>query len=186
MIYKIKLKNSPKTVKVDDFVYEYFSTNEYFKNLNFVNNIRVHSSGCAVYQKAWRKPDGTYNTETIYLHKYIAEKWLKEKSTATSNLVGAINGDKLDCRVENLIFRSRSVASRQRKTSSSTGYTGVYAEGDKFRAIIAINKKTVHIGMYDTAEDAALAYNKVSKELYGDDGKVNKLLPPKPKDKDKK
>ncbi len=182
MIYKIKLKNSPKTVKVDDYVYEYFSTNEYFKNLNFVNNIRIHSSGCAVYQKAWRKPDGTYNTETIYLHKYIAEKWLKDRDP-NANLVGAINGDKLDCRLENLAFRTRSVASRQRKSSSNTGYTGVYQEGERFRAIIAINKKTVHIGMYESAEEAALAYNKVSKELYGEEGKINKIAPTKPKEK---
>jgi hypothetical protein len=40
--------------------------------------------------------------------------------------------------------------------------------------------------MYDTAEEAATAYNKVSKELYGEDGKINKILPTKPKDKDKK
>ena len=40
--------------------------------------------------------------------------------------------------------------------------------------------------MYDTAEEAAAAYNKVSKELYGDNGKVNKILAVKPKDKDKK
>lgn len=29
--------------------------------------------------------------------------------------------------------------------------------------------------MFDTAEEAAAAYNKVSKELFGDDGKINKV-----------
>ena len=88
-------------------------------------------------------------------------------------MVGALNGNKLDCRLENLAWRSRSVASRQRKTSSKVGYTGVYKENNRYRAVISINRKSVHIGMFATAEEAALAYNKKSKELYGDDGKIN-------------
>jgi len=89
------------------------------------------------------------------------------------NLVGAKNGNKLDCRLENLEYRSRAVASRKRKTSSKAGYTGVYKENNRYRAVISINRKSVHIGMFDTPEEAALAYNKKSRELYGDDGKVN-------------
>ena len=71
------------------------------------------------------------------------------------------------------MFRSRSVASRQRKTSSKCGYTGVYKENNRYRAVISINRKSVHIGMFATAEEAAKAYNKKSKELYGEDGKIN-------------
>ena len=90
-------------------------------------------------------------------------------------MVGAKNGDKLDCRLENLVYRSRSVASRQRKTSSKTGYTGVYKEHNRYRAVISIKGKSKHLGMFDTAEEAAAAYNKVSKEIYGEEGKINKL-----------
>jgi hypothetical protein len=38
-----------------------------------------------------------------------------------------------------------------------------------------VNGKARHIGMYDTAEEAAAAYNKVSRELFGEEGKINKL-----------
>jgi hypothetical protein len=31
--------------------------------------------------------------------------------------------------------------------------------------------------MFDTAEEAALAYNKKSKELYGEEGKINIIKP---------
>jgi len=31
----------------------------------------------------------------------------------------------------------------------------------------------MHIGMFATAEEAAMAYNKISRELYGDEGKIN-------------
>jgi hypothetical protein len=177
LLYKVKLKNSDDSVLVDAQVYEYLTTDSYLVKVNFINNLRKHSSGCAVFQKTWKKADGKYKTETIYLHKLIAERFLAHEKTTTSNLVGTKNGNKLDCRLANIQYRSRSVASRKRKTSSKAGYTGVYQENNRFRAVISINRKSVHIGMFDTAEEAALAYNKKSKELYGEEGKINIIKP---------
>ena len=173
VLYKVKLKNADDTVLLDDKVFEFLTTDPYLVKVDFVNNLRKHSSGCAVFQKTWKKADGGYKTETIYLHKLIAEKFLQETKDGKNNLVGAKNGNKLDCRLENLLYRSRSVASRKRKTSSKIGYTGVYKENNRYRAVISVNRKSVHIGMFDTAEEAALAYNKKSRELYGDNGKIN-------------
>ncbi len=173
MLYKVKLKNASDTVLLDDKVYEYLTTDAYLVKVDFINNLRKHSSGCAVFQKTWPKAGGGYKTETIYLHKLIAEKFLPRQKSKKKNLVGAVNGDKLDCRADNIVWRSRSVASRQRKTSSKVGYTGVYKENNRFRAVISINRRSVHIGMYATAEEAAMAYNKRSRELYGEDGKIN-------------
>lgn len=175
MIYKVKLKNSEDTVLLDDNVYEWLTTDPYLARIDFVNNLRKHSSGCVVFQKTWKKADNTFKTETIYLHKLIAEKFLTDQKSSVERLVGAKNGDKLDCRIENLHYRSRAVASRQRKTSSKTGYTGVYQEHNRYRAVISVHGKSLHLGMFDTAEEAALAYNKVSKEVYGDTGKLNKV-----------
>jgi hypothetical protein len=173
VLYKVKLKNADDHVLLDSQVYEYLTNDPYLARINFINNLRKHSSGCAVFQKTWRKSDGSFKIETIYLHKLIAEKFMADKKTQEDNLVGAKNGNKLDCRLENLVYRSRSASSRKRKTTSKTGYTGVYQENKRFRAVISIDGKSVHIGMYDTAEEAALAYNKKSKELYGDKGKLN-------------
>ncbi|MBK8043014.1 MAG: hypothetical protein KBG02_05155 [Haliscomenobacter sp.] len=175
MLYKVKLKNAEDSVLLDDKTYEYLTTDLYLVKVDFINNLRRHSSGCAVFQKTWKKADGGYKTETIYLHKLIAEKFLVTDKSSEKNLVGAKNGNKLDCRLENLIYRSRSVASRKRKTSSKVGYTGVYKENNRYRAVISINRKSVHIGMFSTAEEAALAYNKMSRKLYGEEGKLNVL-----------
>jgi len=160
-------------VLLDDRVYDYLTNDPYLKRVDFMNNLRRHSSGCAVFQKTWRKADGSYKTETIYLHKLVAEQFLSQNKTTQTNLVGARNGNKLDCRLQNLVYRSRAVASRQRKSSSKIGYTGVYQENNRYRAVISINRKSIHIGMYKTAEEAAQAYNKMSRELYGDNGKIN-------------
>lgn len=162
-------------VYLDDHVYEWLTTDPYLDKIGLIDNLRKHSSGCAVFQKTWKKAGGGFKTETIYLHKLIAEKFLANQQVGKKQLVGAKNGDKLDCRLDNLNYRSRSVASRQRKTSSKTGYTGVYQEHNRFRAVISIKGKSVHLGMFDTAEEAAAAYNKVSKESYGEDGKINKI-----------
>jgi AP2 domain len=173
VLYKVKLKNADEWVLMDAPVYEFLTTDPYLVEVDFINNLRRHSSGCAVFQKTWKKADGGYKTETIYLHKLIAEKFLGADKSKERNLVGAKNGNKLDCRLENVLYRSRSVASRKRKTSSKAGYTGVYKENNRFRAVISVNRKSMHIGMFATAEEAALAYNKMSKKLYGDDGKLN-------------
>ncbi len=175
MIYKIKLKNADDTVLLDDAVFEWLSTDPYMVKVDLLNNLRKHSSGCAVFQKTWKKADGKFKTETLYLHKLIAEKFLTDSKQGKNRLVGAKNGNKLDCRLDNLVYRSRSVASRQRKTTSGTGYTGVYREHNRYRAVISVKGKSVHIGMFDTPEDAAAAYNKVSREIYGEEGKINKI-----------
>lgn len=158
---------------LDDHVYEWLNSDPYLSKVDLINNLRKHSSGCAVFQKTWKKADGGYKTETIYLHKLIAERFLPDDKTKERNLVGAKNGNKLDCRLENLLYRSRAIASRKRKTSSKVGYTGVYRENNRYRAVISVDRKSVHIGMFSTAEEAALAYNKKSRELYGDEGKIN-------------
>ncbi len=185
MLYKVKLKNAEEAVLLDDKTYEYLTSDPYLVKVDFINNLRKHSSGCAVFQKTWKKADGGYKTETIYLHKLIAEKFLTGTKSGNKKLVGAKNGNKLDCRLDNLLYRSRSVASRKRKTSSKAGYTGVYKENNRYRAVISINRRSVHIGMFATAEEAALAYNKKSRELYGDDGKINVIKPRKLKEETK-
>jgi len=172
---KINLRNSKEKATVCDKGYKYLTTDPYFKELDYVNRLRKHSTGCAVFQRTKKKKKGGFETETLYLHKVIAEKFLKKGKSRKNNLVGALNGNKLDCRIENLSFRSRSTASRQRKSSSKTGFTGVYKESARYRAVISYKGKSHHIGMFDSAEEAADAYNKKSKEFYGDEGKLNAI-----------
>ena len=175
MLYKVKLKNADDVVLMDDQVYEYLTQDPYMVEIDLINNLRRHSSGCAVFQKTKKVGDG-YKTETIYLHKQIAEHFLGDTKTKEKKLVGARNGNKLDCRLENIEYRTRATASRKRKTSSKAGYTGVYKEGARYRAVISIDGKSKHLGMFDTPEEAAMEYNKYSKKHYGDEGKQNIIV----------
>ncbi len=173
MLQKLKLKNTNESVLLDAKTYEFLTTDPHLVEINFIENLRKHSSGCVVYQRTFKKAGGGYATETIYLHKLIAETFLSDQKSSEKNLSGTINGNKLDCRIENIVWRTRANASRQRKAGNISGYTGVYQEGKKFRAVITSNSKSIHIGMYETAEEAALAFNRKSKELFGDEGKLN-------------
>ena len=162
---------------VDDHVYAWLTTDPALAAVAFVDNLRLHSSGCAVFQKTRRVARGEYETDTIYLHKHIAERFLAEHRDERRKLVGTLNGDKLDCRLENLVYRTRSVASRKRKTRNKVGYTGVYRENNRYRAVISIDGQSHHLGMFASAEDAAAAYNDRSWSEFGADGKLNDLAP---------
>jgi len=171
--HKLKIKNVDGFVILDDEGYAYLKEDNALKQLKMAENLRIHSSGCIFFQKTIKIAHSNYKTTTIYLHKLLAETFKLNEKTKINNLVGFVNGNKLDCRLNNLIFRSRAVASRNRKTSSNSGFTGVYKEHNKYRSVISINGKSKHIGMFKTAEEAAKAFNEMSKNIYGNEGKQN-------------
>ncbi|MEB5757416.1 AP2 domain-containing protein [Mammaliicoccus sciuri] len=53
------------------------------------------------------------------------------------------------------------------------GYFGTYLSHKKIGAAINFNNKKYHIGSFENAEKAALAFNKCSVFLFGEDTKVN-------------
>ena len=173
LMKRIRLKNADAEVVVDDHVYEWLASEPELAADEFVRNLRLHSSGCAVFQKTRKRAVGEYATKTLYLHKLIAEEFLAEHKDERRNLVGALNGNKLDCRLENLVYRSRSVASRKRRTSNKVGFTGVYREANRYRAVISIDGRSYHLGMFATPEAAAAAYNRKSWDTFGAEGKLN-------------
>ncbi len=160
MLYQIKLKNKErKSVLIDEQSYRYFTEDLVLKDMNVLDNLREHAtSGAAVYQKWFRSIQNKSYQETIYLHKAIAEKFITRPSEDHTFVVH-LNGDRLDSRVENLLWCTRSELNRYSHYKSQTGYRGVRKEKNKFKALIYIDKKPVNLGVFDTAEDAAKAYN---------------------------
>jgi hypothetical protein len=88
--------------------------------------------------------------------------------------VDHINGNTLDCRKDNLRLVTRRENSLNRKAVyAASGYRGVYSSGSRWRAIIRTPMGTVHIGTYDTPEEAAIAYDKAAIEHNGDFAMLN-------------
>jgi hypothetical protein len=174
MLYKLKLKNSDKMAVVDGETYDYIQNNEYLNQVGFLKHLRIHSSGYAFFQKNWLNKDGSYRNETIYLHKLVAEKFVEKPKIEKRLFVILKNGDRLDCRVKNLEWTTFSHVTRNtRKTDNPLGYRGIVKDNQKYRAVIYKEGKRFNLGLYDTPEEAALAYNKKSIELFGKTRSLN-------------
>lgn len=91
------------------------------------------------------------------------------------------NQDKLDNRTENLRFATRSQNGSNIiiKSHNTSGYKGVIKReqqnNTKWIARITINGDKQYLGIYDTKEQAALAYNKKAKELFGEFAYLNNI-----------
>lgn len=89
-----------------------------------------------------------------------------------------INRDVADNRIENLALIDRAtVRHRTRQIAEKmnvTGYRGVTRKVSKnYRATIMDQGTFIGIGMYETAEEAARAYDKKAIELFGDFAELN-------------
>jgi hypothetical protein len=110
-----------------------------------------------------------YRQYNILMHRVI----IKAKK---GDLVDHINGDGLDNRKSNLRIATNQQNQRNRHIVwSSSGYKGVSydKERDKFSAGIRIDGKTIHLGRYNTAIEAAIIYDEAALEKFGDFARLN-------------
>ena len=88
--------------------------------------------------------------------------------------VDHINGNPLDNRRCNLRLATRS---QNMANTVKKDYKGVYVVASgKYKAVITINYNQKHLGIFDTAEQAALAYNEAAKYYHGEFAKLNKVI----------
>lgn len=99
---------------------------------------------------------------TIYLHRLIAE-------CPPHLYVDHIDFDPLNNRRSNLRVCTFLDNTRyRRRKPSKAGYRGVCWYRGKFYARITVNYKDICIGRFDDPADAAKAYDKKAKELFGE------------------
>ena len=174
MSVKVKLKNrDDKYVVLDQKVYDHIAADEYLSSVKFLSNLRAHSNGYGVFQRCITTKKGPVY-ETIYLHKYVAEKFIEKPKSDRKLFVRFIDGDVLNVKLENLEWVTMNTLRREMKNfKSKSGYRGVTKEKNKFRAVIYHERQAHNLGFFDTAEEAARAYNKKSIELFGKTGSLN-------------
>jgi hypothetical protein len=177
MVIKIKLKNADKYVLLDHEVFEALNALPQFKEYDIFEHLREHSSGVPVFQKYVDTIGGKLQVVTIYLALYIAKLYLPRPDSNKRMFLSFNNGDKLDLRLKNMRWEEMSTLSRQRKiTHNKTGFRGVRATPQgKFVSMISDGTKQLYLGTFDTAEEAALEYNRKSIELFGHTSNLNKL-----------
>lgn len=85
------------------------------------------------------------------------------------------DGNSKNNRIENLRLctYSENNSNKKMQRNNKTGYKGVHRSGDKYAAGICQNRKIVYLGRYDTATEAAMAYDAAAIERFGEFAKTN-------------
>lgn len=110
----------------------------------------------------------------LYLHRFVMR-------ASTGTLVDHKNGDPLDNRRENLRLASKgeNTINTGPLSTNGTGFKGVSKRGNRFRAFVHKDGKTIFLGSFVKAKDAACAYNRGAKKHFGKFAKLNKLKCPR-------
>lgn len=104
---------------------------------------------------------------TTYMHRLIA-------GAQQGVQVDHMNGDSLDNRRANLRFASQSQNNANARFKRGvSGLRGVYLERGTFRAQVNEHGRTVHIGNFTTATEAAFARDRAARNLYGEFATLN-------------
>lgn len=89
--------------------------------------------------------------------------------------------DTMNCRKKNLRVANQTVNNQNASLSKSnrSGFRGVAFQrfrggGGRWKAEIAKNGKRIYLGLFQTAEDAADAYDKAAADLYGPSANLNR------------
>jgi hypothetical protein len=107
----------------------------------------------------------------ISMHRFVT-------SAKKGQYVDHINHNTLDNRRCNLrICRpSQNQANARLRSDNSTGYKGVRAYEGRYYAIIRVNGKGIHLGGYNTPQEAGMAYDKAAIKYFGEFALTNKQL----------
>jgi hypothetical protein len=130
-------------------------TNKITRNSRAVKGMQAGSS-CAT---------NIYRILTINKVKYLEHRlaWFYIHGTWPENQIDHINGIKNDNRKCNL--REATASQNHANIKMKKGYTKV---GNKYRARIEVNKEQIHLGYFNTKEEAISVYKKAHKEYFCD------------------
>ena len=90
-----------------------------------------------------------------------------------NRIVVHLDGNPRNCVRTNLLVQDRGVYGRSRPGHSSSGFKGVSPYRGKWQATIRVDGKLRWLGTYETAEDAARAYDDAVLKYRGRSGVLN-------------
>lgn len=114
---------------------------------------------------AYRNASGKYE----YLHRVLMARML-DRTLDRRELVDHQNNYGLDNRRSNLRLAgfSGNHYNKRRNKNNTSGYKGVSAQEGRWHACICVNYRTIHLGTYDTKEEAHAAYCEAARFYAGE------------------
>jgi hypothetical protein len=92
-------------------------------------------------------------------------------------MIDHIDGNAANNRIENLreATNSQNLANHEKNKNNTSGFKGVYRRRADYINQFEANCAGRYLGLFPTAEAAAVAYNKAAIENYGAYAKVNEV-----------
>ena len=98
-------------------------------------------------------------------HEIIANTFLQKNSIENKLVVDHIDGNPSNNNINNLRFITHRENMSKERTKKSGLPVGVMRKANKFCAQIKINYKNIHLGYFETLEEASNAYQNKLKSL---------------------
>jgi hypothetical protein len=117
--------------------------------------------------------------KTQKVHRLVANTFLS--NIEKKPCVDHIDGDKSNNDLQNLRFATIMENNRNRRKQqkqSSSKYKGLYycTTRNKYRVLIRIDRKLIHVGYFNNEEEAAEVYNQKARELFGEFANINIII----------
>lgn len=116
---------------------------------------------------------GQRKSKTIKMHREILR--ISDSNIQIDHKDGnGLNNQKSNLRIATI---SQNQRNKSVQGNNKCGLKGVYFDKKlkKWRAVFSPNKKSVHIGCFNTAIEAAMAYNDAALKHYGEFARLNKV-----------
>tara|TARA_R110000803_G_scaffold35405_3_gene76567 strand:- start:1652 stop:2335 length:684 start_codon:yes stop_codon:yes gene_type:complete len=122
--------------------------------------------------------NGKHRTMTV--HGVVVTAFLDHDPSTSSLVVNHINHDRLDNRLSNLEITTQRDNCSKRKIKYSSSYTGVIhmKKYDNYRASIGLGERHIHLGTFDTEEEAH-KYYLAALESFNKGEEINTAVVPK-------
>lgn len=126
--------------------------------------IEIHKDG---------KTYATHPHPTTKMHRVILARVLN-RPLLSSEDVDHWDNDPLNNKRSNLRLatRQQNASNRKMHTKNKAGLKGVSRHKDKYQAQIQVNYKKIYLGVYNTPEEAYIAYCEASKKYHGEFGRI--------------
>lgn len=101
--------------------------------------------------------------------------WLYMTGALPDQSIDHVDGDRANNRWSNLRVADRHGQARNQglRRNNKTGKKGVYVSRARFKVVIRAGSKPIHLGVYETADEAAHAYNKAAIKMHGKFARLN-------------
>lgn len=110
-----------------------------------------------------------YMGKRMLLHRFLMD------FTDPKICIDHINGDTMDNRYSNMrkCTKGQNCRNAKKRKDNTSGYKGVQVYGSRFRAVIYVESRSIHLGIYDTKEEAHKAYCDAAVKYHGEFARFN-------------